>query len=649
MNIASQLDTTKDPKQDFYDYAVGGWLAANPMPASESRWGTFLRVREDNWLRLKDILEELSKRSGLEAGSHEHMLASFYISAIDPDKPEQAAIAYLQSWFDDINNIENIEDIVTYIARMQKYGWAVPWEHLVDVDDKNSEQYILRFRQGGLGLPDRDYYFREGADMETIRAEYRIHIPRMAALVGWVNAEELVEDVLSIETTLAEASMTRTEAHDLEAIYNKFTYNELKGLTPNIAWDNFFAVQDIQPPHEYIVDQPKFFTALNGLLASKSLATWKNYLRWHVLRAASACMGERFEEARFLFYGKVLGGAEIIQPRWKRIVIMMHLSVGEPLGKLFVDKHFPPAAKERMEILVEDLRVAFEQRINKTEWMDVETRQKAISKLHALRVKIGYPNSWRDYSSLQITQDNYLQNVLEARRFDVERNLRKLGSPVDKEEWLMEPQDVNAYNWYNLNEIVFPAGILQPPFFDMEAGDAENYGAIGSVIGHEMTHGFDDHGGQFDVNGNMVSWRSERDIENFKARCSVLVAQANNFHVFPDLTLNGTTTLGENTSDIGGVEIALDALERRVLSEGGSDHGSESFTPLQKFFLSMALYNAENQREQKLREQVLTDPHAPAKFRVNGVLKNVDRFYDAFQINPNDPMYLAPDERAKIW
>lgn len=649
MNTLSQLDTTKNPKEDFYDYAVGGWLAANPMPASESRWGTFLRVREDNWLRLNDILEELSKRTDLAEGSHERMLASFYVSAIDPNKPEEVTVPYLQSWIDELDRVEDAAGLIAYMAKMQKYGWSVPWEHFIDVDDKNSEQYIFRFRQSGLGLPDRDYYFREGADMETIRSEYRIHIPRMAALMGWENTDRLVEDVLSIETVLAEASMTRTEAHDLEAIYNKFSLEALKELTPNIAWDAFFAAQNLSLPHEYIVDQPKFFAAVNELLASKSLDTWKNYLRWHVLRVASACMGERFEEARFLFYGKVLSGAEVIQPRWKRVVIMMHLSVGEPLGKLFVDKHFPPAAKERMEVLVNDLRVAFEQRINKTEWMEAETRQKAIAKLHASRVKIGYPNKWRDYSSLSVTPDNYLLNVLEARRFEVEKNFRKLGSPVDKEEWLMEPQDVNAYNWYNLNEIVFPAGILQPPFFDMQAGDAENYGAIGSVIGHEMTHGFDDHGGQFDINGNMISWRSERDIENFKARCAVLVDQANNFHVFPDLTLNGTTTLGENTSDIGGVEIALDALERRALSEGAAEGESEKFTPIQRFFLSMALYNAENQREQKLREQVLTDPHAPAKFRVNGVLKNVDRFYDAFGITPEDPMYIAPEKRAKIW
>ncbi len=647
MTDSNQLDTPSRPQDDLYHYANAGWLAANPLPAHEARWGTFVKLREDNWIRVRDILEELGTRVDIAPGSFEQKARDFYLSAKDPHAPEAAGLSVLNKWFAEINAFQSIHDVSDYFIKLYTEGVAIVWGLAVEPDEKNSTQYVLRIFQGGLGLPNRDYYFTDDAATRRIREEYALHIPRMMALTGPVS-ESLVTDVLAVERALAEASMTTTEIwHDLEAQYNKFSLSALQELAPNISWAQYFTELGMHEESVF-VNQPKFLQALNRLLGELPVSVWQNYLRWQLTHNSAQFLGERFEQERFSFYGAVLNGTKVIQPRWKRVVLTMDsTALGEGLGKLFVEKYFPNQAKAHMEILVADLKEAFKERIQSNPWMEEKTKQIAIDKLQKMQLKIGYPKVWRSYDLLEVGE-GYLANVLRADLFEQNRMLKRLGTPVDMEEWLMTPQTVNAYAYFNLNEIVFPAGILQPPFFDLAGNDAENYGAIGSVIGHEMTHGFDDSGSQFDAQGNRVNWRTEQDKEKFDALSKVLEEQGSAFEVLPGLFMNGPLTIGESMADLGGLEIALDAFERSLARQGITNE-VEKRNLMQRLFVSWALFEAEHIREEKAREFVVTDPHPAAVFRINGIASNIDRFYEAFQVEPTDALYIAPEKRAKIW
>lgn len=641
------FDTTVRPQDNFFQFVNGGWLKNNPIPPYESKWGTFLKLREDNWQKLHLILEELLQEKVEKLNPLEIKLRDFYFSAIDPEKPEKTGKEILDSWLQKISSAKNISELFSYIYELQSFGFAVPWLQYVDIDDKNSEAYVFRLRQSGLGLPDRDYYFKDDKAMENIRMEYKLHIPRMFMEARQKTDPGFEENIFSIERSLAEYSMTTTEQRDIERQYNKMSIDDLRRLAPSLNWDEYFSAIKCPVQNELIIDQPKFFENLEILIKTKSLESWKNYFSWHLIKLFAKFLGEKFEEKNFAFYGKVINGAQTLQPRWKRVVMQMDEAIGDGLGQKFVEKYFPKEAKERMQILVKDLKDAFSNRIEKLEWMTRESKSYAQKKLSALNLKIGYPAKWVDYSDMKVTPYSFLENILEASSFDLTRQINKLGKPIDKEEWLMTPQTVNAYAYYNLNEIVFPAGILQSPFFSLEADDAENYGGIGSVIGHEITHGFDDKGSQFDAEGNFRNWRKPEDEANFNERAKVLEKQGNAFVVLPGLNLNGKLTLGENIADLGGIEMALDAFEKS-LSRNPLEK-ADGYTPSQRFFLSFARSESESVREEKLRNIILTDPHSPPLFRSNGVLKNVDRFYEEFNVKPGDGMYIAPESRVKIW
>lgn len=636
------------PQDNFYEYANAGWLAANPMPAHEARWGTFIKLREDNWMRVRDILEELVARADVTPGSFEQKARDFYVSAKDPHAAEAAGLPIVQKWFAEIDALQTAQDVSNFLVQLYTEGVAIPWGLVVEPDEKNSSEPVLRIFQSGLGLPSRDYYFTDDAATKRIREEYALHIPRMVALVTPVS-ESLVADVLTIEHALAEASMTATEIwHDLEAQYNKLKLDELHQLAPNIPWGLYLEKLGMHEENIF-VNQPKFLQTLNTLLGELPVRVWQNYLRWQLAHVSAQFLGERFEQERFSFYGVVLNGTTEMQPRWKRIVLTMDATaLGEGLGKLFVEKYFPHDALARMEILVADLKESFKARIQSNPWMEEKTKQIAIDKLQKLQLKLGYPKVWRNYEGLEVGADSYLANVLRADLFEQGLMIARLGKLVDREEWLCTPQTVNAYAYFNLNEIVFPAGILQPPFFDLGAEDAENYGSIGSVIGHEMTHGFDDSGSQFDAQGNRINWRTDQDKEKFDALAKVLEEQGSAFEVLPGLFMNGPLTIGESMADLGGLEIALDAFERSLARRGITDE-AEKRALMQRLFVSWAAFEAEHIREEKEREFAVTDPHPASRFRINGIASNIDRFYEAFQVEPTDALYIAPEKRAKIW
>ncbi len=642
------FDTAIRPQDDFYHFANGGWLRQNPIPQTENRWGVFAVLRHEVWQKLKALVEELGQDSASVQTATDAKLRYFYNSAIDPVLPETAGMPYARKWLDMVDEISTTAQLREYFWELQAFGISAPWCTYVDFDDKDSSRYVLRLRQGGLGMPDRDYYFLDDPTMKKARELYPAHIRRMLELFGYANTDSIQEQAYTIEKLLAEASRTKTALRDIEAQYNKMSSAEFVAKYPTVGLVELCQQFAVQVPAEVIVDQPEFFVALEKAFQAQSLDAWKAYLRWHIVLSVSNYLGERIEQEHFAFYGKTLTGAPEIQPRWKRVVIQMDSAIGHGLGQKFVARYFPKEAKERMQTMVQDLKDAFALRIQKLTWMTDATKTAALEKLQKLNVKVGYPDKWVDYTNLEISeQTSYLENVFIASKFEVARELAKLSAPVDTGEWFMNPQTVNAYAYFNLLDVTFPAGILQPPFFDLTADNAENYGSIGVVIGHEISHHFDDKGSQFNAQGNMSKWWSDEDLERFTNCGKALKEQASAFHIFPDLQLNGQLTQGENIGDLGGLEIALDAFELSLAREPLVEVGG--YTPRQRFFLSYARSFCTATREDMLRNQVLTDPHAPSIFRVNGILRNVDRFYDAFGVTEKDALYLPPEERVRIW
>ena len=642
------IDPSVLPCRDFYQYANGKWLAANPVPADRSIWGGMSEVGERNSAVLHSILDRALSGPPAPIGSAPRKVADFYRSGMDTGRIEQAGAKPLAPEFDRIAAVRDTPGLLAEIAHLHSLGIRVGWGLGVGPDDKDSAHTIVQLGQGGLGLPDRDYYTKTDDKSRALRDAYVAHIARMFVLLGdapdTAAAEALT--VLGIETRLASASMTRLARRDPNATYHKLTPAQFDALAPGVSWRPYFAALGIADPGPLLVGQPQFFGAVGGMLSSVPLADWKTYGRWHLVNSTADDLSAPFVTEHFLFFGKTLSGSPALLPRWKRVLAQTDGSLGEGLGALYVAQSFPPPARARALSLVLNLKSALRDRLEALDWIGPDTRRQALLKLDKMSVKIGYPDRPRLYSRLTIGSPDYVLNVLASRHFEFERGLRKLNHPVDRTEWGMSAPTVNAYYRPDVNEIVFPAGILQPPFFDAQADDASNYGAIGAVIGHEMTHGFDDQGRQFDANGNLKDWWTAADKKNFQARADMVAHQFDSFVAVDDLHVNGRLTLGEDIADLGGLKIAFLAFEK---SQVGKPHILiGGFTPEQRFFLAFAQVWRTNTRPEALRLRVATDPHAPARFRVLGPLANMPEFAQAFPCPAGEPAG-AMAQTVSIW
>ncbi len=642
------FDPSVKPAEDFFRYVNGNWIKHNPIPPEYSRWGAFPKLRDDNLLALREILDDLAK-SDSAADSDRQKLRDLYRTAMDEARLEAQGASPLSTVLERIAKIDGRDALVGELARLRAGGAPLLFAVYVSPDEKQSDRYAVHARQGGLGLPERDYYVGNTEDSKRIRAQYREHVASMLKLLGDSNeaASAGADAVLKIETRLAEASRTPVQLRDREAQYNKKTLAELTSLAPKLDWRLYLKTIEIGDLPDVIVGQPEFFARVNEMLDAVSSEDWRTYLRWHVIHAMAPYLSSAFEGEDFRFYSEVLRGVKEMQPRWKRAIRTVDSQLGEALGRLYVEKHFSPAAKKRMDQLVKNLREAYRERIETRDWMGPETRQQALVKLAAVTPKIGYPDKWRDYSALEIRADSYAENVMRAQAFESRYRLSKLGKPVDKTEWHMTPPTVNAYYNPTMNEIVFPAGILQPPFFDQTADDAVNYGAIGAVIGHEISHGFDDQGSRSDAEGNLKNWWTPEDRARFNAKTDKLARQYDACVAVDDLRVNGRLTLGENIADLGGVAIAYAAYQKSL--GGKAAPVIDGFTGPQRFFIGYAQVWRGSTRDADQRLLLRTDPHSPMQFRTMVPLSNIEAFYQAFDVQPGSAMYRPPEERVEVW
>jgi putative endopeptidase len=643
------MDRSIDPSVDFFHFACGNWIKNNPVPADKARWSGFDQLAQRNWELLHGLLESAAADISAPPGTPTREVGDFYASAMDTNTIEKLRFEPLREDFAKIDAVSSPEELIRLVAHFQLEGVGAFFDSSVSADEKNSSVYALYFSQGGLGLPDRDYYL--STNFAKQREAYVAHVSKMLAMSGEPKekADSDAAKIMALETELATVSKERADLRDPIANYHKFPTAEVETNYPDLALPEYFKASGISAPPEMVVRQPEFFTRLNGFVKELPLDDWKVYLRWHVLSSAAPQLFSEAEEESFHFYGSVLRGQPSQEPRWQRAARTIDGEIGEALGKLYVDKYFTEKARASMADLVENLKGVFRDRLQKVDWMSDATRAKALAKFARFTQKIGCPAKFRDYSSVEIRRDDYLGNVRRASIFESMRELRRIGKPVDKSEWDMTPQTVNAYFNPPQNEIVFPAGILQPPFFDPTMDDAVNYGAIGVVIGHEMTHGYDDEGRKYDADGNLNDWWTPDDGKAFDARAQKLVDQYNSYEPLPGLHVNGRLTLGENIADLGGVSIAYEALERDLAKNPEKRKNIDGFTPEQRFFISFAQIWRVNAREAEQRRRITVDPHSPGQFRGVGPEVNRQEFFDAFGIKPGSPMWRAPEDRAIIW
>ena len=648
-DVAS-IDRSASACQDFNQFANGGWRAANQIPAAYSRWGRFEMLAEQNNAQLHAILEGLAKRKGLKAGSNEQKLADFYSSCMDEAAVETQGAKPLEPGLARIAAIKDVGGVQEEVARFHAHRIPALFGFSAVQDYKNSTTIIAQAVQGGLGLPDRDYYSKDDERSRKIREEYVAHVARTFQLLGddAVRAGAAARTVMSIETRLAENSASRVQLRNPEARYNPKTKAQLIELTPHFDWGLYFRNIGLPEVGKINVGHPPYFEAVDKLLVDVPVEDWKTYLRWHLVNAASNTLSSKFVEEGFNFNGKFLNGTQEQLPRWKRCVASTDRALGEALGQLYIDKTFTPQAKARAQEMVKNLVAALREDLQTLSWMGNETRTKAIAKLDAFVRKIGYPDKWRSYEPLQVSRGAYYNNSVSVGQFDFRRNLGKIGKPIDRSEWGMSPPTVNAYYNASMNEIVFPAGILQSPFFSERADDAFNYGGIGAVIGHEMTHGFDDSGAKFDADGNLVMWWTPEDFRKFNERTDCVVKQFDAFEVEPGLNQNGKLVVGESVADLGGLTVAY-AAYRKSLEGKPRPKTVAGFTPEQRFFLGWAQVWSQNIRPEAARQRVATDSHPLGRFRVNGPLSNMPAFAEAFQCKVGDAMVRPPDKRCQIW
>lgn len=653
------MDRSVKPRDDFFMYANGGWIKRNPIPPEYARWGSFNELAEKNNDALRTVAEKAAASASKQAtksdvekaaSSELQKVGDYYASGMDEKTINAARLQPLEPELKRIDEIKDRAAILPAVARLHMLGVGAFFGFTSAQDEKNSTMVIAQAFQGGLGLPDRDYYTKEDEGSKKIRGQYLEHMARMLRLLGApaAKASENAKKILAFETSLALPARTKVELRDPQKNYNKMSQADLQALTPSWRWADYFKAIDLAEAGDINVGQPDFFKAADKVFAEGALEDWKTYLRWRLISAAASDLSSDFVNEDFRFFGTILTGAEKIKPRWKRVVASTDASLGEALGKLYVADNFPPEAKARALELVNNLMAAMADRITTLEWMDEPTKQEALKKLAAFAVKIGYPDEWRDYSLLKIDRGPYVLNAARAATFEVNRLLKKIGKPVDRDEWGMTPPTVNAYYNPTLNEIVFPAGILQPPFFDPNADDAINYGGIGAVIGHELTHGFDDQGRQYDAVGNLRDWWTPESSQTYNERAKAVVAQYGAYEPLPGIKINGELTQGENIADLGGVKLAYAALQKAVAKSGKSEK-IDGFTPEQRFFLGYAQVWRSHQREADLKLRLNTDPHSPAKYRTNVPLSNLPEFAKAFDLPEKCPMVRPPDQRVNIW
>jgi putative endopeptidase len=645
------MDTTVKPGDDFFVYTNGKWLKNNPIPADKNSRDAFDELFERSREDIREIILDAASAKEVLPGSNKQKIGIFYKSGMDTVKIGDQGIKPLKVFFDKIESIKTTDDVQLTAAFFQSYAISPFFYLFSNQDSKNSSNVIAQCYQAGLGLPERDYYFNDDESTKKIREKYLIHLTKMFELLKDepVVAEKNAKTVMNIETQLAKASFTNIENQDPQKTYNKFDIEGLNNLSQNINWAAYFKQTGYPDLKEINIYQPGFFKELGNMLKSVSVEDWKTILRWQLINSTANYLSKDFQNQNFDFYYTTLSGQEKMEPRWKLVLDATSGSLGEAIGQLYVEKYFPPAAKERITALVMNLKASLKQRIENLSWMGPQTKQEAVAKLDNMKVKVGYPNKWRDYSTLEITSDSYVMNILNSQAFEFRYTMDKIGKPVDREEWGMTPQTVNAGYYPNKNEIVFPAGILQPPFFNLDADDAVNYGAIGMVIGHEMTHGFDNQGRQYDKDGNLRDWWTKEDSKSFEDHTAMLIDQYNKYEVLDSTFVNGKLTLGENIADLGGATIAFNAyklsLEGKTAPEPVDGH-----TNFQRFFLSYAQIWRTNMRDAELRRRVKIDVHSPAKVRINGVVYNMPEFYEAFpEVKPGDKLFRAPEQRPVIW
>ncbi len=646
---AADLDPSVPACRDFNAHVNGKWLAANPVPADRTTWGSFELLGERS-LQIQHAIAKAAMAGDAPAGTVERKVGDFFAAGMDEAAIEAAGVTPIAPILARIDALASGEDVAAFLREAYAQGRGMLFGFGANADFKNSEMVIAYAGQGGLSLPERAYYLEDREDYRRIRTAFVEHVSRTLELAGVEpeSAARQAQQVLAFETRLAQASLPRVELRDPAKRYNPVSLAEADALTPNFSWTAFFDGIGVARPEMFSLAMPGFFREVNAMLADTPAADWQAYLRFKTIDAAAPYLTAALEAQHFAFYGKTLRGQQQMQERWKRVLNNLNGAMGEALGQLYVQVAFPPESKAKMERLVDNLSQALRHRLENLDWMSDETKAKALEKWSTFTPKIGYPEQWRDWSGLQVSADSYAGNALAAAAFNYRYMLDKIGKPVDRKEWFMSPQTVNAYYNSTRNEIVFPAAILQPPFFDPEADDALNYGGIGAVIGHEMIHGYDDQGSKFDAAGNFENWWTDEDRAAFEARTAILVEQFDGYEALPGLFVNGRLTLGENIADLGGLTVAYDAM-RRAQGEGFSDPMIEGFTQSQRFFMNWATVWRRNFTEAELKVRLNTDSHAPANFRAIGAPSNMPAFAAAFGCESGDPMLREGDARVVIW
>lgn len=643
----SGFDTSVRPQDDFFDYVNGKWVAETELPADRARWGTFHMLHEKSQEDVRALIEEVSKAENVEPGSAAQKIRDFYNSYMDTETAMKLGVEAIRAELDEVAAIESHDDLFRAFSTLGVYGVDGPVGGFIDSDLKDPDTMVVYLVESGITLPDRDYYLLDDEQFVQGRELYRAYVAKLFDLAGIEGGADKAESLYALEHALAEVHWTKEDNRDPVKSYNPKTLDELEQMAPAINWKVTFEAGGIPARDMYVVNQPSFFEGASEVVAETSLDTWKDYLAFQTINRFAPVLGEEFFNAWFEFYRAGLQGIDQPRPKWKRAVNSINGNMGELLGQLYVDRHYQEQARTRMEVMIANLKEAYRQSIIELDWMGEETKQQALEKLSRFTPKIGYPEKWRDYSSMEISAGDLVGNLKSARAFEYKRNIDKLDRPVDRSEWYMTPQTVNAYYNPPWNEIVFPAAILQPPFFNVEADDAVNYGGIGAVIGHEIGHGFDDQGRKFDGGGNLRDWWTEEDTAKFEQRKNMLAAQYDGYEVIDGLTINGQFTSGENIGDLGGLGIAYKAY--RISLDGKEAPVIDGFTGDQRFFIGWAQVWRAKARAEEAKRLLTVDPHSPPKFRANGAAVNVTEFYQAFDVKEGDGMYLPPEERVKIW
>lgn len=634
------IDNSIRPQDDFFKYVNGKWLEENPIPKSESRWGTFNVLREAAWEAMRDIYEDASKLQP-KKGSVQQQVGDFYFTGMHFDDLKDTHLAEMRQLLAGVDSIDSTSQLSAAIGDINALGISAPWINYVDADHDDGVKHILHFRQAGLTLPNRDYYLEDSEKMQKIRTQYKAFVHKVHDAFPELapTAKELWQKLIHFETAIAKIARPSADLRDVENNYHHTPFSEVKATYSAIDWDTYAKAYGWKVDDKITIDQPEFMEFANASITNIPLEEWKIYLKWRLASRFMAKISSAFAELQFEFFGRVLSGTDEMMPLWKRVVLTIEADLGEAAGELYVKEHFPESSKKQVLEIVEEVRQSYGERMDTLDWMSDKTKVYAKKKLKNIKVLIGYPEVWRDFSGLSISRQSYLGNVIAASRFEVAHWLKRLHEPTSREEWFMTPQTVNAYHDPNRLVICFPAAILQPPFFSPTASTASNFGGIGTVIGHELTHGFDDQGSEYDARGNVKKWQNKDERKAFKERANVIVKHADSFEVLPDLNLRGSLVLGESIADLGGIEISLQALKKRTVS----------VEALKEFFVTYAVTECAKVRDEKMREYTLSDPHPSSEFRVNGILQHVDDFYKMFDVVESDSLYRAKEERAQIW